>query len=627
MAKKSEKKPPLYFYLILMLIPILFFLLIEAGLHFFEYGFNTDAFIDYPETNPDLYFVNADLPYRYVSGLSTPPAVSLDAFKKVKTDSTFRIFVMGGSSAAGFPYAYNATFPKYIERKLKKLYPEINIEVINLGITAHNSYTIADLADDVISQNPDLVIIYAGHNEYYGVLGVGSSASFGSSITVAKIMISLNQLKTYQLLRNFLAWVMSSLDSEDKTVNIENETLMSRMIGESAIGYDSETFNNGIEQFRINMREFIEEISNEEINILFGNIVSNLKQKPFVSLSESDQLNADSLFSAGLQMQEEENFSDAKDNFHLAKEYDALRFRAPEKINEIIEELCSEYNIQQVDIKSAFESTSKNQIIGYNLMVDHLHPNIDGYNLIGEKFFKAMKDNNFLPDFEPAYNDLDYVDSLLADEFPFTQLDSLISELRLKKLLGSFPFVEKGKSERVYQNFRPKNLIDTLVISVLSKRISWRSAHQELAQWYFNNKEYDKFIKEMKTIIAYQPYAEIPYAFAASRLINIGKFEESLFFLEKVHKLNPNDYTYKWLGSIALQKGDYDKAVRNLVVSAKLNNKDAQVYYNLSGAYFNKGMYKEAIEAIEYCLKLKPNYPQAKQFYNALKNAYGDGLK
>jgi len=61
-----------------------------------------------------------------------------------------------------------------LKHRLSHTFPNKNIEVINTGITAVNSYTLWDLTDDIIEQKPDLVIIYAGHNEYYGALGVGS---------------------------------------------------------------------------------------------------------------------------------------------------------------------------------------------------------------------------------------------------------------------------------------------------------------------------------------------------------------------------------------------------------------------------------------------------------------------
>ena len=59
--------------------------------------------------------------------------------------------------------------------------------------------------------------------------------------------------------------------------------------------------------------------------------------------------------------------------------------------------LAKKYNYPVVDIDSAFKSKSPNGIVGENLMVDHLHPNLDGYRIMGDEYFKAMTNLNLLP--------------------------------------------------------------------------------------------------------------------------------------------------------------------------------------------------------------------------------------
>ncbi|MBN1302438.1 MAG: SGNH/GDSL hydrolase family protein, partial [Melioribacteraceae bacterium] len=335
MKKTQKKKPPFLFYVIMIAFPLLFFILLETGLNIFDYGKNLDAFITISEEYDDLLFINPDIPFRYAINNSSPPAVAFDAYKKIKTDSTFRIFVMGGSSTAGFPYAYNITFPKYLQRKLNLLYPNMNIEVINLGITAHNSYTIADLADEVLEQEPDLILIYAGHNEYYGVLGVGSSVAYGNSRFVTKLMIFLNRTKTYQLINYLVKWGAGLLSEKEKP-EFTDETLMARVIGESQILYNSEIYHAGIRQFRDNLNEFLNKINKAGINVIIGQLAFNYLQKPFISVSADENKNADSLFALGLTDYNAGQYNKAKQYLLEAKEHDVLRFRAPQAMNDVI---------------------------------------------------------------------------------------------------------------------------------------------------------------------------------------------------------------------------------------------------------------------------------------------------
>ena len=616
--KNTPKSSPLIFYIILIILPILLLVGLEVTLRIFNYGRNLDAFITLSEEYDNYLFTNPDLPFRYAANMETPPAVSLDGFLKEKPDSTFRIFVMGGRSAAGFPYAYNATFPRYVKRKLEIVYPKLNFEVINLGITAHNSYTVADLANDVIKQNPDLVLVYAGHNEYYGILGVGSTIKFGRSQWLPKLIISLNKYKTFQLLNNLIKGITSLFANNEEITN-NSETLMSRMIGNSNIPFNSETYFNGVEQFQTNMSEFLSDMKNSHVPVIIGGLTSNLLQPPFTSLVGSKDTKEDSLFTIGKQQLENNQVDEAGESFFWAKEYDGVRFRAPEAMNKTLRELSDDFEYLYLNIDSVFKSKSINGIVGYNLMIDHLHPNITGYNIIGEEFYKNIISSGILNKFAK----MNYSDSLLSrlvtEKFAFTRLDSIVAKLRIDALLNQYPFVSKTvKINKL--NFVPQNYIDTVAIDVVTKKISWRSAHQLVAEHHYKNRRFKEFTKEMDAIIENQPYAEIAYAFTLSRLINANLFNEAEKYLIPLHKLNPNDYTYKWIGSFALNKGEYKKAIKNLIESSKINPNDAQVYYNLSGAYFNSKNIPDAIKAIEKCLSINPNNQRAIQFYNSLKS-------
>lgn len=81
----------------------------------------------------------------------------------------------------------------------------MHVEVINLGMTAVNSYVINDLAKHVENLNPDVIIIYAGHNEYYGSFGVGSTQNnIGTSIRTKRLILWLKDFLVYQFIEDLL---------------------------------------------------------------------------------------------------------------------------------------------------------------------------------------------------------------------------------------------------------------------------------------------------------------------------------------------------------------------------------------------------------------------------------------
>ena len=228
--KNTNKKHRFYFYLILIAIPIIFFILLESGLRVFSYGYNNEQWI---EVSDGKFILNPEIARRYFHKTQSLPYSNQDVFDAVKKENNFRIFIMGESSAAGFPFAPLGSFSRYLQQRLELVYPGSKIEVVNLGITAVNSYTIRDLFPGVLEMSPDLIIIYTGHNEYYGALGVGSMESFGTSRNIIKLSLWLNRFKTFEFLtditRTISGWI-SPPNAVDR-----DATLMERMVSEQHI--------------------------------------------------------------------------------------------------------------------------------------------------------------------------------------------------------------------------------------------------------------------------------------------------------------------------------------------------------------------------------------------------------
>ena len=340
--------------------------------------------------------LNPAVASRYFTSVKNVPASIGDVFDAVKKPAAFRIFVLGESSAAGYPYMPMGSFSRYIRRRLELAYPKKNIEVVNISLTAINSYTIRDFIPEVLNQKPDLILIYTGHNEYYGALGVGSMESFGTSRTVVNLILELNKFRTTQLLRNFIQWSASLFSGKEE---MKTGTLMSRMAKNQSISLDSDSYKSGIDQFEGNMRDVIEMTKKAKIPVIIGTLTSNLKDlKPFISIKDNKKPAASDIYIQAQQSYTAGKYKIADSLYRYAKDLDELRFRAPEEINRTIKKLSKNYNIPIVDIDSAFCASSPNGIVGDNLMTDHLHPTLRGYQLMGKLYFEKMSRLNFLPD-------------------------------------------------------------------------------------------------------------------------------------------------------------------------------------------------------------------------------------
>ncbi|MCX8104588.1 MAG: GDSL-type esterase/lipase family protein [Ignavibacterium album] len=620
-TESKSKKPPKWFYLVLVLIPVLFFVLLEIGLRIFKYGYDFTVFKVVTDYHADKLFLNPEIPYKYFYGTRSVPSALPDGFDKDKKPNAFRVFVLGGSSTAGWPYVPNASFPRQLKRKLELLYPQNNIEVINLGISAINSYTLRDFIPAILDQKPDLILIYAGHNEYYGALGVGSTVSIGSSRNLVNLYLWLYNFKTTQLLRDFISWVYGIFKDTEKATEASNETLMSQMIGNSLIAYDSDEYWAGIKQFEGNLDDIIEMIRDKNVPVIIGKLTSNLReQKPFVSIKTEKYPAAEEVFIKANEELEKGNIEEARKLFFLAKEYDALRFRAPQKINEVISEIGNKFKVPVVDIDSVFRKLSPYELVGYNLTVDHLHPNIDGYRLIADTFYDEMKKRNLLPKGQRADLSEEKADSILKANFPFTALDSTLANFSIIVLTGQYPFVPKGTPNYKMLNYKMSSIVDTIAAQIFNKQLKWETAHSKLAEYYLNRNEIDKFIKEMEAIIAERPYYDVPYRTLAAYLIDKGYIERAIPYLKKLDEIKSDFFSNKWLGQVYLKLNKAETALPYLQKAVQFGEADYQLWYNLAGAYYLNGNVDLAITSIERSLQLNPKNPLAINFYNQIKS-------
>jgi len=611
---KTIKTPaPKWFYILLFAIPVIFFVLLEIGLRTFSYGKDTRVWID---VSKEMQILNPEIASRYFFTTKNLP-FSVESFLyKEKTENNFRVFVVGASSAAGYPYLSSASFSKFIRKKLEILYPENVIEVCNISMSAINSYAIRDLMPEILQKEPDLVLIYLGHNEYYGALGVGSLESLGSSRFIVNTTLWLNKFKTVELLRNIVNWISGIFSSKSE---VSGGTMMAQMAQDKLIEFNSDIYQQGIGQYEGNFRDILGMCKDAGVPVIASTLSSNLKdQKPFVSIGDSDNPSADYIFDIANEELYRNNIDSAKALFIYAKDLDALRFRAPEEINKIIIQLCEEYDFALIRSDSQLNAQSPDEIVGDNMMTDHLHPNVRGYQLIGNLFFNSMKSNGNLPTNQPSDLSEQMADSLVYAYYNFTPFDSTVADFRIKILKNDWPYINPKNQIPRNKLIRLNNLIDSVSADVIDGRISREQGRLKIASNYLGEKEYNKYATEMAALIEEFPFLYKYYNSTARELIAVSNFSRAYYFLKRGFNQHPDAFNSKWLGIMDLSHGFVDDAINYLETSLKYDKKDAQVYFNITGAYAQKKEFIKALDSISKCLQIKPDFPRAREMQQQL---------
>jgi tetratricopeptide (TPR) repeat protein len=611
----SNKKTPRWFYVVLILLPVVIVIFLELSLRLFNYGRTYDQWIPSGEGRLTL---NPEIAFRYFYNTDRVPSANHNYFDEVKKENSYRVFLMGGSSAAGFPYSPNGAFSRYIRKRLELLYPERNIEVVNIAMSAINSYALRDMLPGVLEKQPDLIIIYAGHNEYYGALGVGSVETLGDTRFLVNTVIWLNRFKTFELLRDFVKSVSGWFSTPVKS----DGTLMARMSQRQLIPFNSEKYFSGINQYEGNLRDIFAMAKDKNVPVILGRLVSNLKdQKPFESINEGEFPSADEIFKSAHNELSSGRLNSADSLFRLAKDLDPLRWRAPEKVNQIIEDLGKEFRYPVVKLDSVFNAESLSGIVGDDLVTDHLHPNLRGFQIIGREIFnKGIESRIFPQDYKKELS-IEAQDSITLSRYEFSKLDSTIALYQIIILKSDWPYTKEKKSDKQkLELLNMQTYSDTLAYLVGKGDLFWEAAHLQLAQRMLLGGDKESFKKEIRAATDEYPFDPYPYEFAAQLLVNLKEFDGAYSYLQKLNELKPGAYSTKWLGIIDLLNNKVDSAIGNLSKSINYNSADAQVYYNLAGAYSIKKDYQTALQMINRCLQIEPNYSRAKDLQQQLIN-------
>ena len=529
-TKAPKGKKLLLFKVFAALFPFVLLVLLEFVLRFFHYGHNTDLFIKDPFD--DHYMVmNKYASDKFFSDTANATKGNSELFQIDKAPNTFRIFVLGESTTIGYPYFHNGSFHRWLQYRLTRMYPDKNFEIINLSLTAVNSYTVLDFGKQLAKYQPDAVLIYTGHNEYYGALGVGSTSYIGSNRFLVQTLLKLRTLKVVQLFNNFIKKFSGAFASHKPA---DRQTLMQRMASRQHIELNSTDFQAGINQYDQNMTELCKLLNDEKIPTFLSTVVSNEKdQPPFISEGTGPN-SAMGFYKAGQQAFANADYTTAKQDFDKAKEMDELRFRAPEAINDIIRKLATEYpGIHLVDTKKEFEQYSPHGIVGNETILEHLHPNLHGYYIMSDAFFQAMQSQHLITDSVETQVSFEQ----LLKDMPVTKMDSLIGLIQITNLKTGWPF-----NQPIPADYKPDTSISgELAARIESAQETWPDGMNQLFNYYKTGNDKEGALRIMRALCLEYPTEKQFFGNAANIDAILGNYDEAAFYYKKLYQLDPND--------------------------------------------------------------------------------------
>jgi len=570
----------------------------------------------------------------FPAGSPMVPELKNSLFRPVKAPNTLRVLCLGESSMFGVPFAFAATIPSLVRKQLRHLYPDLDVEVINLGASAINTNIIREMVPQYLSLEPDLVLVYSGHNEFYGPEGIGASWVERQVPALTPWKYRLRRLPLVSWLQRWIGRVSSGQDDGEGN-------LMRQVSGGAQVALESPEALRIFDQFRRNLHDIVHGIREQGIPVIVGEISSNLMFPPFAprppmnpgqlpsAVTSGRYAVAESLLTGGLSADSASAYylywrgrlclaqgdSGAAARFlERARDHDLLKFRAPGRINEIIHQVGHDESVPVLPIDSLLRAASPRGITDSTFFSEHLHPTFLGYDQIARMFVRAIVDWGFVHPSRPA------AASLLPfqpDSLSVPWLDLGFGALGLRTLTSRWPFTEMPRRRDVLDSCADWEL--NIARNVYARKVGWTDACLQYA------KEAQLHQRPWGTVTALSALVEeypqryfLRYGLAAA-YETVGKTNDAIAQYRRGIALRPGlaqpavDFA-----SLLIDEGQYDEAERLLqsLLAAPASEGAstefrAMALYGLAVIEANRDSIPSALQLVEESLRLAPGYQAA----------------
>lgn len=340
-------------------------------------------------------------------------------FLDPKPANAIRIFLVGESAIKGYPQPRNLASSAFLQTMLQDAAPERMVEVINLGTTAVASFPVLGITTEALDFQPDLVVVFAGHNEFFGTYGVASIGRAGSRPWMLRANRVIRSLALFQGLERLLP--AKSAES--------NRTLMETMIGRSHIAPDDWRRAAAANNLGHNTAEMVRRCQARGVPVIVCTQPSNERDLAPVGADRLDHLppatrqeiksllatgevrrrddpavaipalrrilelcpaHARAHFLLGQALAAQGGHADAREHFVQARDLDPMPWRTPSPSQQAIVRATREHHAPVCDLEKVFREVSPDGVIGWELMDDHVHPTLRGQALIAEAIINCL---------------------------------------------------------------------------------------------------------------------------------------------------------------------------------------------------------------------------------------------
>jgi tetratricopeptide (TPR) repeat protein len=524
-------------------------------------------------------------------------------FPRDKGPETSRIFTLGGSVTYGRPFEDGTSFSGWLRTYLEALPTATDWEVINAGGISYASYRVASLMEELVEYEPDLFIIYSGHNEFLERRTYAGLIEEPEALTRTKLLLQRTRL--WALVEKTVKRRATEARQRYELTG-EVEELLESSAGLDYYFRDDEFKRQVLDHYRFNLQRMIRLARAGGAQVILVSIPVNEKDySPFKSqhrdgiteaertrhtelleagsaalergsaeearkaASEAvdiDPLHADGHYLLGRALQKLGSHDEAAASFARAIEEDVCPLRALAETNDLIFETARRENEPMVDFRSLLKERMReiagHSNLGDELFLDHAHPTVEANGVLARALIERMASMGLL---------------------------EISPEWQVR--------VGEGVSRQVLAR------VDLEALARSYKNLS------KLLLWAGKQREAEKYVRLAEPLLADD--WEVHYNAGVIQL-EAGDFSNALESFQEAVRLNPQSAAaYDQLGMTHAALGDPQAAVESGERAVALDPEMASAWNNLGTSYGASGDNARALEVTREALRLDADFAEA----------------
>lgn len=585
--QQVEKAPvgrgkKLLFAMVFYSIFVVLLIGIEVSLRSAGYGIDTRPFV-HAKYKPEIWIENLEINEKYFPQQSKTNsnnrvhAVLRNTFPVEKSPHTLRGFFIGESSVQGFPFDSNHSFSKITEAALERGGKYKNVEILNLGVSAMTSYYIKDVALKALKYQPDFILIYAGHNEYYGNV----SYTTGGNYFTKNLYLFLKEFRSFQ-------WLFNAL--QRKTDEDKSETLMEKQFNNYRVPMSDRVDQRVADDFIRNMDLIIQTYARRRIPIIIVEPVCNLLDMPpfagendedfkeFIQayqriVESGDRVRLKEYYDERMELDQYNRNANVKyldaltrsylqdrpdiQGFIEAKDLDTVPFRVRSKLVNALRTYSIKQShrfedIHYIPLSDLLTEKYGEGVLGNRIFIDQLHFNQRGHRVVSRIIAEKLSE---IFEFEQAQKesvDAFFTDDARIDEaIYYLPAYKVASSSAIDNLVNAPPFTEMLLEYRYdpSDRFIPQNAIENGMVNLLQKLFaesrSFSVKNEYLVNYYLERND----------------------------------FQAANQYVEAYSHVYPGSYkTYLLKARFAQLEGDVEKAKENFIMAYLLSEKMPEIH-------------------------------------------------